>query len=388
MIIIAAFIILIVLAYLGGFLGGPASTTTTTVTTTTLEPGVCRITADCKQYCITNASCEQYEYYHIETKCVNYVCVCECMSDEMPPIISPEGNEFVYRDDTYVKTDEITNCEGSVIKIDGITIFSDSIHGHIYSAQEIDIGKDLYKCYLWVIKPGVMLELDRREYGQGMPVKTTIKNVDIVNKSINPYYIVEKLNEDSGNWSAVDRAVCPCGVICSLMPPITLTPDETTRLVWNGREESCDGNTLVSKAASMGTYRIKVMVDGNQPAYSREFELGANINMTLTTEKVVYKSMDKINIVINISSGGDIDNVTLYVRGITAKMDKGLDIEETFDLKEGKKNLKYVYQIPRCTTGDCTGITPGEYTIRAIIGHSEDALATVTKDIRIEPADT
>ena len=357
------------------------TTITTTITTTTIKPGTCITDSDCKSFCISNITCEQYKYFHIESKCEKGKCLCRCVEDKLPQLIPPEGNEFVYEGKTYIRTNKITDCNGDIKRIGNVTIWVDIYNGYIYSPYEIDIGKGIYKCYRWFQEPGVIIRLDKKRYGQGRPVKISTINIDIVNKTIT-YPIIERFDK---NWTEIKRVLCPCNSKCNETHLLSLNVDETKKYEWNGREEYCNGSELVSKSAPVGRYRIKVYVNGNDTIYSREFDIKPNVKATVTTDKDVYTSQEIMNIEVNISSGGDIENVSLYLVGISTGQARGLNEKRHIDIKEGKMTLNFNYLIPYCSVSGCSIIKPGEYTVGLILVYNEDIIGSAKKKVRIEP---
>ncbi|OYT53368.1 MAG: hypothetical protein B6U72_05895 [Candidatus Altiarchaeales archaeon ex4484_2] len=359
-------------------------TKTTATTTTTLEPGSCIDAADCEDYCRSSTKCEQqYNYYHIGTGCLDGICKCTCISDELPPVISPEGEEFTYRDRVYVKTDEVMECSGSLTKVGNYTLWEESYNGYIYSAKEINIAENRYICYRWFEKPGVIIRVYDDEVKQDQPFGFDAINVDIKERNIEPpFYQIERLVD--GNWSEVDRVSCPCGTECE-NSPLTLEPGKRHAYRWNNRIEYCNQSTLVSASNPPGVYRVKIYLDGGDVTYSKKFEIKPDINLEMITDKEVYSSQELMEITVNIKSGGFLGNVSLRVFGISGKS-QSMDIERKFDLDKGNRSFSFNYLIPYCSTKSCTSVEPGPYYVKAVLLYEDAVIALSGREVRIEPS--
>ncbi|MEA1924949.1 MAG: hypothetical protein U9M95_03675 [Candidatus Altiarchaeota archaeon] len=358
-------------------------TSSTTITTTTLEPGTCSNAADCESYCRSGTSCEQYKYYHIETGCLEGVCECTCISDDLPPILSPQGDEFTYRDKIYVKTDEVMACGGSITKVGNYTLWEETYHGYIYSSKEINIAEDRYTCYRWFEKPGVIIRFYDDDVKQDHPFGFDAINVDVKDRSIEPpFYQIEKLVD--GNWSEVDMVSCPCGTGCE-NPPLTLEAGKRHTYMWNNKREYCNQSTLVSESNPPGEYRVKVYLDGGDVTYSKKFEINPDITLEMVTDKRVYSSQELMKITVNIKSGGFLENVSLRVLGISGKS-QSMDIRRTLDLDKGNRSFSFNYLIPLCNTKSCTVVKPGTYYVKAVLLYEDDVISSSGRDVRIEPS--
>jgi len=359
------------------------STTTSTTPTTTLKPGSCIDAADCESYCKSSTSCTQYTYYHVDAVCSDGLCECTCVSDELPPVLGPQGEEFTYRDKVYVKTDEVMECCGSITKVDNYTIWEETYNGFIYSPKEINIAEDRYTCYRWFEKPGLIVRLYNDEVKQDQPFGFDAINVDVRDRSIEPpYYNIEELVE--GNWTNVDRVSCPCGTECE-KTPLTIEPGNRHAYKWSNMIEYCNQSMLVSKSTHPGVYRVKVYLDGGDMAYSEEFEITPDVTMELVTDKRVYSSQELMDLTVNIKSGGFLENLSLHVSGVFGKS-KSLDIERIFDLDKGNRSFNFNYLIPLCTTKSCTVVDPGTYYVKAVLLYEGDVISSSGREIRIEPS--
>lgn len=359
------------------------TSTTSTTTTTTLEPGACMDAGDCGSYCMSSTSCEQYRYYHIETGCLGGVCKCTCISDELPPVISPEGKEFTYRDRVYVKTDEVMECSGSLTKAGNYTIWEESYNGYIYTAKEINIAENRYICYRWFEKPGVIIRFYNDEIKQDHLFEFDVINVDVKDRDIEPpFYKIEELVE--GNWREVEMVSCPCGTECS-RPPLTLEPGKRHAYKWNNRVEYCNQSTLVSASTPPGVYRVKVYLEDNEVIYSKKFEIKPDIALEITTDKKTYTSQELMEITVNIKSGGFLGNVSLHVSGISGKSKK-MNIERNLDLDKGNQSFSFNYLIPYCSTKSCTSVEPGPYYVKAVLLYGDDVITSAGREVYIEPS--
>ncbi|OYT27501.1 MAG: hypothetical protein B6U97_01330 [Candidatus Altiarchaeales archaeon ex4484_96] len=360
-----------------------STVSTTSFTTSTLEPGTCNNAGDCQTYCINTKNCTQYTYYHIETECVDGGCRCVCVSDELPPVLSPQGDEFTYRDKTYQKTSIIMICGGDLTVVGNYTIWSDSINGYIYTAQEINIAEDRFMCYRWFEKPGVIVKSYTDRAKQGGSYGFDVINVDVVERTIEPpYFLVQRVFE--GNLTDIDMLEGPCGEQASQQEPIILKPENRKVFEWNTKIEYCNGSNPISESAPPGTYRVKIFLENGELTYSDEFTLEPNVIIDIKTDKKDYRSQELIKMSVELESKGFLNNVSLRIFGISGQSGS-LNIRKDFDLDAGNQTLRFNYLIPSCSSGECSSIEPGSYNVRALLYYEGESISSDSTKVNIEP---
>lgn len=104
---------------------------------------------------------------------------------------------------------------------------------------------------------------------------------------------------------------------------------------------------------------------------------------SVTTDKDLYHSKERMNITVLASSQGDMSNTTLRIRGIQSRDgDFQLDKEIPVNLSPGLNTLVYGHQLPSCSS--CSGLSAGTYQIEAELIHDGMIASNMTHSFKLE----
>ena len=92
--------------------------------------------------------------------------------------------------------------------------------------------------------------------------------------------------------------------------------------------------------------------------------------VSLTTDKQVYHSNDKMEIMLEIFASNDVENVDVKVFGIKDRGDNyRLNKVEKQNLTSGINTLTFPYKTPSCY--GCSGIKAGLYQITTLVSYDD-----------------
>ncbi|MEA3343458.1 MAG: hypothetical protein U9Q92_04785 [archaeon] len=96
----------------------------------------------------------------------------------------------------------------------------------------------------------------------------------------------------------------------------------------------------------------------------------------VSVDKAVYHSSEVVNLVMEIYSSTNAQNVTVTAKGIGGRFNK----RRVLNLTEGVNELSFAYKLPRCNV--CGGIREGKYNLSCeVISGSATIKDYVTVDI-------
>ncbi len=96
----------------------------------------------------------------------------------------------------------------------------------------------------------------------------------------------------------------------------------------------------------------------------------------VSADKAVYHSSEVVNLVMEIYSSTNAQNVTVTAKGIGDRFNK----RRVLNLTEGVNELSFAYKLPRCNV--CGGIRAGKYNLSCeVISGSAIIKDYVTVDI-------
>ncbi len=106
-----------------------------------------------------------------------------------------------------------------------------------------------------------------------------------------------------------------------------------------------------------------------------------NLTLSVSADKQVYHSGDKINISVSIESSVFLEDTIVKVYGIHAGEDRISDTQDVV-IYPGKRELSFAFTTPRCY--GCAGISPGVYNLSVEIVNAGNLLKSRTINVRIE----
>ncbi len=99
------------------------------------------------------------------------------------------------------------------------------------------------------------------------------------------------------------------------------------------------------------------------------------ISCSVSTERLVYYSREKINIKNEIAADGEMPGVLVHVYGIeTTRRTQLLDQNLQVNLSGGTNLANFTLDLPYCST--CSGMPPGTYYIYATVLKENQTLAS------------
>ncbi len=106
-----------------------------------------------------------------------------------------------------------------------------------------------------------------------------------------------------------------------------------------------------------------------------------NLTLSVSADKQIYHSGDKINVSVKIESSIFIEDAIVKVYGIYAGSYR---IEDTKDviIYPGKRELSFAFTTPRCY--GCSGISPGVYNLSVEVIYAGSVLKSKTINLTVE----
>jgi hypothetical protein len=109
---------------------------------------------------------------------------------------------------------------------------------------------------------------------------------------------------------------------------------------------------------------------------------GAQIT-AVTTDKELYHSNEVMNIVISVTTAGNLDNTTVRIEGISDRHGRmRLSHEIPANLSAGPATFIYDYQLPSCSS--CAGLDPGLYQVNISLVKNGVIISNMTRNVQIE----
>ncbi|MCW1296941.1 MAG: hypothetical protein OH319_04640 [Candidatus Parvarchaeota archaeon] len=106
------------------------------------------------------------------------------------------------------------------------------------------------------------------------------------------------------------------------------------------------------------------------------------INLNISTDKEVYYSNELMNIKIEIMTEKEIKDVYMMTYGIVDNFGRyRLNDTRLLNISAGKNLITFEYRTPSCY--GCAGISPGNYTLVAVMMNGNDTIANATCEIEI-----
>jgi hypothetical protein len=104
---------------------------------------------------------------------------------------------------------------------------------------------------------------------------------------------------------------------------------------------------------------------------------------SVETEKDLYHSDEIMNITVEVTSTGNLDNATLMIEGIQDKHGRTrLSHEMQVNLTSGVNNFTYDYQLPECSS--CAGLNAGTYQVNVTLTENGTVISNATKSVEIQ----
>lgn len=103
---------------------------------------------------------------------------------------------------------------------------------------------------------------------------------------------------------------------------------------------------------------------------------------TVTTDKDLYHSNEKMNITITVNSAGNMDNTTARIEGIRDDSGKlRISHEMPANLSAGPNVIFYEYKLPSCS--HCSGIEEGTYEVNVTLIRNGVPVSNMTRSVEL-----